>query len=67
MKYFFGNILALIFFACVLIWPLWTQTSLHWGAKAGLSFVALLLAALFVERVASKLVNGLVKSIFPDK
>lgn len=67
MKYFFGNILALIVVSGVLIWPLWAKTSLHWGAKTGLTLVALLFAAFFVERVASKWVNRLVKSIFPDK
>jgi len=67
MKYFFGNILALIVVAGVLIWPLWVMTSLHWGVKSGLTVVAILLAAFFVERIASKWVNKLMKSIFPDK
>lgn len=67
MKYFFGNILALIVVACVLIWPLWAMTSLHWEAKTGLTVVALLFTAFFVERVASKWVNRIVKAIFPDK
>ncbi len=67
MKYFLGNILALIVVAGVLIWPLWATTSFHLGAKTGLTFVALIFASFFVERVASKWVNSLVKSIFPDR
>lgn len=66
MKYFLGNTLALIVVAGVLIWPLWAKTSFHWGAKTALTVVALMFAAFFVERVASKWVNRLMKSIFPD-
>lgn len=67
MKYFFGNTVALIVVAGLLIWPLWSMTSLHWGVKSALSAVALLLAAFFVERIASKWVNKLMALIFSNK
>jgi len=67
MKYFLGNTFFLVLIAGALIWPLWAKTSLHWGAKTGLTVVSLFLAAFFVERVASRWVNRLVKLVFPDK
>jgi len=67
MKYFFGNTVILILVAGMLICPLWAMTSIHWGVKIALTIVAYLFAAFFVEKIASKWVNKIVGSIFPDK
>jgi len=59
MKYQIGNLLALVFCVGILIWPIWSMLPLHWVFKVLLSFLALIIAAFFVERIASRWVNKL--------
>ncbi len=67
MKYFIGNIFALIVASGAIIWPLWLIESLHLIGKIALSLLAVVFVAFFVERLASKWVNKFVSWLIPDK
>ena len=65
MKYQIGNLLALVVCAAVLIWPVWSMLTLHWGIKILLSLLALIVAGFFVERIASRWINKLLEGKSP--
>jgi hypothetical protein len=67
MKYFVANLITLLIVAGFMILPIWAYLQVHWGIKAVLSIIALLVAAFFVERIASKWSNRIVGSLFREK
>jgi membrane protein implicated in regulation of membrane protease activity len=67
MKFLITNIITLIICTTAIVWPLWELTSIHWWLKLALSFIALIVAGFFVERVTSKITNKLISLIYPDK
>jgi hypothetical protein len=66
MKYFIAHVIALIFVASALIIPMWNFFSIHFAIKIIVGFLLLLLSGFFVERIASRWINRLVATLFPD-
>ena len=67
MKYFITHVIVLIMVTAALNFPIWEFVEAHLLIKIFLGGLALLISGFFVERVASKWINKLVASIFPDK
>jgi hypothetical protein len=66
MKYFIAHVIALLIATTALIIPMWACVHAHFILKLILGALALLSSGFFVERVASKWINKLVATIFPD-